>query len=128
MKSKKLPRVAGWSLTVLIALFLVGVSGLPKFSPPPEAQPFFDHLGLNKDLMFKIGVIEVLFTVLFVLPWTGFVGAILLSAYLGGAVFCHMRVGDPWWFPVVLGVLVWVALGLRRPAVFRLASGKSVEV
>jgi DoxX-like family len=127
MKQSKTPRIVGWTLSILIGLFLIGASGLPKFAPPPEAKPSFEKLGLNDEPMFKIGVIEVFFTLLFLIPWTGFIGAILLTAYLGGAVFCHMRVGDPWWFPTALGVLVWVALGLRNPAIFALASSRSLR-
>jgi hypothetical protein len=37
----------------------------------------------------------------------------------------HLRVGDPWFFPIILGVFMWVALGLRNPAIFTLALGKT---
>ena len=43
--------------------------------------------------------------------------------YLGGATVTHVRVGDAFVFPIIIGVLVWVAAGLRHPAVFRLAFG-----
>jgi hypothetical protein len=48
-----------------------------------------------------------------------------LSAYLDGATSAHVRVGDPFFMPIVIGVLVWLALGLRNPAVFDLALGKT---
>ena len=47
-----------------------------------------------------------------------------LTAHLGGAVATHLRVADHWCFPVIIGVLAWVGLALRRPAIVRLALGK----
>ncbi len=57
---------------------------------------------------------------------TGLVAAILLTGYLGGAVGTHLRVGDPFFFPIIIGVLVWVGLGLRQPTIFSLAIGKQL--
>ena len=54
---------------------------------------------------------------LFLIPHTAFIGAILLSAYLGGAVATHDRI-ESWILPIAIGVLVWVALGLRDNRVF----------
>ncbi len=55
------------------------------------------------------------------IPRTAFIAAILLTAYLGGATATHVRVGEPFFFPIIIGIVVWIALGLRKPAVFRLA-------
>jgi hypothetical protein len=73
--------------------------------------------------MTKIGVVEVVITILFLIPQTSFIGAILLTGYLGGATVTHVRLGDSFVVPVVIGVLVWIALGLRNPAIFCLARG-----
>ena len=73
--------------------------------------------------MFKIGIVEVAIAILFLIPRTAFVGAILLAAYLGGATATHVRVGDPFYFPIIIGVVAWIALGLRKPEVLRLALG-----
>lgn len=72
-------------------------------------------------------MIEIAVAILFLIPRTSFVGAILVTGYLGGAVWTHLRVGDPWFFPIIIGVVMWVALGLRRPAIFALASGKEAQ-
>lgn len=76
------------------------------------------------ELSYTLGVIEVAVTLLFLIPRTSFVGAILVTGYLGGAVWTHLRVGDPWYFPIIIGVVMWVALGLRQPTIFALALGK----
>jgi hypothetical protein len=112
-------------LTGLLGIFLIGGSGVMKFVDFPDKKTMFDHLGITDDLSPVLGIIEITVTLIFLIPRTSFVGAILLTAYLGGAVWAHVRVGDPWIFPVILGVIVWVTLGLRQPAIFALALGQS---
>ena len=53
--------------------------------------------------------------ILYAIPQTAVLGAILLTGYLGGAVATHVRAGEPWFFPVIFGVLVWLGLFLRDP-------------
>lgn len=113
----------GWVLTVLLGLFLIGGSGVAKFIDFPDKQKTFDHLGIATELSPVLGIIEITATLIFLIPRTAFVGAILLTGYLGGAVWAHLRVGDAWYFPIVIGVLVWIALGLRQPTIFALALG-----
>ena len=121
----KTARIIGWILTVLVGLFLIGASGIPKFIDWPGKAAMMDHLGLPLGLVPQIGVIEILVTVLYLIPRTSFIGAILLTGYLGGAILTHLRIGDPWFFPLILGVLAWTGLALRKPVVGRLALGKS---
>ncbi len=123
MNKPKKSAVAGWVLSGLVAGFLVFGSAVGKFVDFEGKQEMFSHLGYNEDLMIKIGIVEVVIAILFLIPKTSFVGAILVAAYLGGATATHVRVGDPFYFPIVIGVLAWIGLGLRRPAVFRLAWG-----
>jgi hypothetical protein len=54
-------------------------------------------------------------TILHVVPRTQVLGALLLTAYLGGATATHVRVGTPYWFPVAMGVILWTGLCLRHP-------------
>jgi hypothetical protein len=77
-----------------------------------------EKLGWDTGVMLKIGIVEVTLAILILIPRTAFVGAVLLTAYLGGAVATHVRVGEPFFFPVIIGVLVWISLGLRDPRVF----------
>jgi len=114
-------KITGWVLSVLIALFLIGASATGKFTQWEGKSEMFAKMGWTEDVMYRIGIVEVAITVLFLIPRTSFVAAILLAAYLGGATATHVRVGDPFFFPIIIGVLAWIALGLRRPEVFRLA-------
>lgn len=116
--------IVGWVLTGLLGLFLLVVSGVPKFIDFPDKQKFFDHMGISLGLAPVLGIIEVTVTLIYLIPRTSFVGAILLTGYLGGAVWTHVRIGEAWFFPVIIGVLVWIALGLRQPVIFALALGQ----
>ena len=121
--SKKLC-ITGWVLSVLVSLFLIGASASGKFTEWEGKSEMFAKLGWGEDVMVKIGIVEVVVAVLLLIPRTAFVGAILLAAYLGGATATHVRIGDPFFFPIVIGVIAWIALGLRQPDVFPLAFGK----
>lgn len=122
----KTQRIIGHVLTGLVGLFLIGASGVPKFIDFPDKAAMFGKLGVPTELSFTLGVIEVAATLLFLIPRTSFLGAILVTGYLGGAVWTHVRIGDPWYFPIIIGVVMWVALGLRKPAIFALALGHSL--
>ena len=122
-KPSKASFIAGWALSLLLAAFLCGLSAGGKFTDWPEKAEFMGKFGYSDEVMWWIGVVEVAVTILFLIPQTAFIGAVLLTAYLGGATATHVRIEDPFYMPIVIGVLVWVALGLRRPDVFRLAFG-----
>ncbi len=121
----KTQRIIGWVLTGLLGLFLIVGSGIMKFIDFPGKAEMFDRMGISPELSPVLGIIEITVTLIFLIPKTSFVGAILLTAYLGGAVWTHLRIGEPWFFPIIIGVLVWVALGLRQPAIFAMALGQS---
>lgn len=114
-------RIAGWVLSVLLAAFLIVASASGKFMEWEGKAEMFGKMGWSNDVMFKIGVVEVAIAILFLIPRTAFIGAILLSAYLGGAVATHVRVGEPFIAPIVIAVVMWIALGLRDRRVFALA-------
>ena len=75
----------------------------------------FAHLGLPESLALGLGILELACAVVYVIPQTSVLGAILLTGYLGGATCTHLRVGDPFFMPVVIGALVWGGLFLRDP-------------
>lgn len=114
----------GWGLTILVALFLAGASGAPKFMEWEGKAEMFQKMGVTDALIKKIGVLEIALAVLLVIPRTSFLAAVLLTGYLGGAVMTHVRIGDPFVFPILIGVVMWIGQGLKRPAVFDLALGK----
>lgn len=122
MNSKHI-KIAGWGLSILVALFLIGFSAMGKFTEWDGKEDMFLELGWTVNLMYFVGILEVGITLLFLLPGAGFLGALLLTAYLGGATATHIRVGDDFYFPVIVGVVVWIAYGLRQPEVIRAAFG-----
>ena len=75
------------------------------------------QLGYPESVLLGLGIVLLACTVLYVIPRTAILGAILLTGYLGGAVATHVRVGNPLFthvlFPVYLGVLIWGGLYLR---------------
>ncbi len=122
MSSSKTSRIIGWVLCSLVAFLLIVVSGVGKFYVTPETAEMFEKLGYSPELMKKIGVLEIAITLLFLIPRTSFLGAILVTGYLGGATATHLRVGDPFVFPVIVGVVMWIGLGLRRPEIFAMTN------
>lgn len=117
-------KIVGWALSGLLGAFLILASASGKFTEWEGKSEMFAKMGWSESVMVKIGVVEVISALLFLVPASAFVGAILLTAYLGGAVSTHVRVDDPFVIPIVMGVLVWVALGLRDCRVFALAMGR----
>lgn len=115
--------ILGWGMSVLLALFLIIPSAGGKFTDWEGKEQMFEHLGYSNELMMRIGVVEVAVALLILIPQTAFVGGILLTAYLGGAIATHVRVGDPYFMPILVGIFLWIALGLRRPEIFSLAFG-----
>ena len=120
--SPKAQRITGWILTGLVGLFMIVASGVPKFTGFPGRDEMMEKMGIPLSILPVIGVLEIAVTVIYLIPRTSFLGAILLTGYLGGAVCTHLRVGDPWFFPIIIGVLAWLGLALRQPLIFSLAS------
>jgi uncharacterized membrane protein YphA (DoxX/SURF4 family) len=123
----KTQRIAGWILTGLVALFMIGASGAPKVTNMdfPGKEEMFAKLGIPANIVLTLGVLEIIVTLLYIIPRTSFLGAVLMTGYLGGALWTHLRVGEPWWFPIIIGVLMWVGLELRYPIIFWLAFHES---
>ncbi len=107
----------GRSMSALMVLFLIfdGVTKLLKVQQVLEAQT---RLGYPESAAVKIGIIVLLCTLVYVIPRTSTLGALLLTAYLGGAVASQVRIGAPLFdtcFPVIFGVLIWAGVFLREP-------------
>jgi DoxX-like protein len=104
---------AGRILSALPALMLAS-SAVMKFIKPAAVVEGFARFGYPENLIVMLGVVEMLCAVIYVIPRTAFLGAILMTGYLGGATATNVRVGDPTFFvPVLLGVLAWGGLYLR---------------
>jgi hypothetical protein len=78
------------------------------------------QLGWPEHLVPAIGYLLTIFTILHLIPRTALLGAILITAYLGGAVAIMMRTGTPYPFAIIMGVLMWVGFALRNPGFKRL--------
>lgn len=104
----------GRGLSGLCALLFVFSAGmkLVKGAPVMEAMATF---GIPERLIVPIGVLELACLALYLVPRTAVLGAVLLTGYLGGAVVTHLRVGDPFLMPAVLGVVVWLGVWCREP-------------
>lgn len=109
--SKKLIWV-GRILSALPVPLLI-MSAVMKFQMPPDVAEGFAKLGYPESVAFGLGIVELTCTALYVIPQTSVLGAILLTGYLGGATATHVRVGDPYFMPIVLGVVFWLGLYLR---------------
>jgi len=97
----------GWVLTVLaVAPFVV--SAAVKFIGIPQVSEGMQHLGWPENMILRLGVIEALCAVLYLIPMTSILGAILLTGYMGGAIATHLRVGESPWGLVAFGVVAWL--------------------
>lgn len=102
---------------LMVAFMLFDAVG--KFAKPAPVVDAFARTGWPIQLASTIGIILVVCTVLYVIPQTSLLGAVLLTGYLGGAVATNLRLQNPLFtntlFPVYFGVLVWIGLWLREP-------------
>lgn len=115
---------AGRIMSALPALFLL-VDGIMKLMKPAVVVEATVQLGYPESVILWLGVVLLASTVMYMVPRTSFLGAILVTGYLGGAVATHVRVGDGLFailFPVILSVLVWGGLVLRDERVRALLS------
>ena len=117
-KSGKKPWT-GYILSGLAVLFLL-FDGIGKILKPAMVVEGTVELGYPESVITGIGVTLLICTLLYVWSRTAILGAILLTAFLGGAVATHVRVGNPLFshvlFPVYLGIMLWGGLYLRDAA------------
>ena len=111
---------AGRVLTGLFALFMLGASIAPKLLGMPVAGETIEALGWSRDFVPMIGLFELTFVALYLIPRTSVLGAVLMTALLGGAMATHIRVGSPLLshtlFSIYLALFMWGGLWLRSPA------------
>ena len=118
MPVSKPARWLGRILSGLVIVFLL-LDGAIKLVPWPVVTETMDKMGYgsSENLARSLGIITVVCTVLYSIPPTSILGAILLTGYLGGAMASHMRIGSPLFshtlFGFYLGLMVWGGLWLR---------------
>jgi hypothetical protein len=104
---------AGWVISA-IPILMMGVGGI-------VVMVFFRKMaeegnvkyGYPASVTVPLMIVEIISVILYAIPRTAVLGAILLTGYLGGAVATHVRAAEPWFIPVIVGVLVWLGLYLR---------------
>ena len=120
----------GRVMSAIPVLFLL-FDSIVKFTNIPAVLEAFTQLGYQPSIAPVIGTLELGLVILYVIPRTSVLGAILLTGHLGGAVASHVRIGDPLFshvlFPIYVGLLLWGGLYLRDDRVRALIPLRSVE-
>jgi hypothetical protein len=105
----------GRIISALPVLFLL-MDGVMKLFKPRVVVEATIRLGYPESVIVGLGIVLLACTILYLVPTTSVLGAILLTGYLGGAVATHVRAGEgvfPVFFPIIVGVLIWGGLWLR---------------
>jgi DoxX-like protein len=103
----------GRTTSVLIALLLTMSAGM-KLMGGTEVTEGMAHMGLPASLRVPLGILEFSCVAIYLIPATAVTGAILLTGYIGGAIVTHLRIGEPVYMQIALGILVWLGLYLRE--------------
>ena len=107
----------GRAMSTLAALFLF-VDGVMKLAKPASVVEATIQLGYPENVILGIGVVLLVCVLLYVIPNTSILGAILLTGYLGGAIATQVRVGNPLFshtlFPVYIALLIWAGSSCAR--------------
>ena len=104
----------GRVISVLVSLVFLMSAGM-KLKGGPEMAEGMAHLGLPERMVVPLTILEISCVVIYLIPQTSVLGAILLAGYIGGAICTHWRVGDPVFVQIAIGILVWLGLYLREP-------------
>lgn len=104
----------GRIISGLIILFMLvdGGAKVARFAPYVKGTV---EAGFADSLVVPLGILALFCTILYAIPQTSILGAILMTGYYGGATATLVRLGQPLYLPVVFGILVWVAMYLREP-------------
>jgi hypothetical protein len=103
----------GRVISVLASLVFL-LSAFLKLKDGPEVMKGFAHLGVPVSMMMPLAMLEISCVVIYLIPATSVLGAILLTGYVGGTICTHWRVGDPFYIQIALGVFIWLGLYLRE--------------
>jgi hypothetical protein len=108
----KAARVTGWVLTILpVLMFMLGPIML--LTKRADMVKDMGKHGYAEGVVVPLIIVQVICALLFVIPRTAVLGAVLITGWLGGAVATHVIAGEPWFLPVIFGIVVWLALFLR---------------
>jgi len=104
-----------WTGRVISAIpvLMLFMSAAMKFAKPAPVIEGFEKLGWPARYAIGLGILELACAIVYLIPRTSILGAILVAGYLGGAIATHVRIGEPFYGPAILGVLAWLGLYLR---------------
>ncbi len=102
----------GWIITGLLTAVLL-MSGVLKVIQRPEVVEEFTRLEWPAKVGVGLGIVEIVAAVIYAIPRTTVLGAILVTGYLGGAIATHVRIDDNFVGPIIMGVLAWLGIYLR---------------
>lgn len=100
-------------ISILVSLIFI-FSAVMKFIGGPEVADGMSKLGLSNRMLLPLAILELACAVIYLVPPTAVLGAILLTGYLGGAILTHWRIGDPFYAHILLGILIWLGIYLRE--------------
>ena len=103
----------GRVISILVSLVFT-ISALMKLRGGPEVMQGMAHLGLPESLIVPLAILEFSCVVIYAIPAMSVLGAILLTGYIGGAICTHLRVGDPFFMQIAIGIFIWLGLYLRE--------------
>jgi hypothetical protein len=103
---------AGCVISALPVLLMLGTGLFGLINADAVARGLSQY-GYPKSIALRISLLELACIIVYAVPQTAVLGAILVTAYLGGATATHVRAGEPFFSPVITGVLVWAGLFLR---------------
>jgi len=112
--SQKAIKITGWGMTIVLALVFT-MSAFMKLTQNETALEQASSIGLDASTYQFIGVIEIISLILFIIPRTGVLGAMLLVAYLGGAIVTHLQHHQPIAMAVIFQTLLWITAFIRFP-------------
>ena len=121
--SSKKMKMAGWVLSVLAILLLL-IDGFAKLIKPEPVIQATLQLGYPESTITTIGILAIICAIIYAIPRSAFLGAILLTGFLGGAIATHFRLNNPLFshtlFPVYVLLFIWLGLYLRSASLRKL--------
>jgi len=113
-KRERMRRIAGWALSILASAPFVPSAAF-KLMKNPQAIQGLATFGLGPNGVVMLGVVELLVVIVYLIPPTSILGAVLVTGYGGGIILAHLTFHMSLALPILIGVAVWLGLWLREP-------------
>lgn len=114
MSSAKAWPKTGWLITFLASAMFI-MSATMKIIQAPQVLQMMTHLGWQQDQLPLLATLELGSVILYLISPVSVLGGIVLTGFLGGAIATHVRIGEPVYMHIVIGILIWTGLALREP-------------